>query len=58
MSPLHQRPNGVDKIIRDSVELRAQLLRTVEGLESFIAKFSEAIEQDEGTAEDEAHGQQ
>jgi hypothetical protein len=47
MSPLHRRPNGVDKIIQDSAELRAQLTATVEELERFVAEFTKEIELEE-----------
>jgi uncharacterized protein YeaO (DUF488 family) len=47
MSPLHRRPNGVDKIIQDSTELRAQLTATVEELERFVAEFVKEIELEE-----------
>lgn len=50
MSPLHRRNASVDKLIKDSAQLRAQLTATVAELEKFVEQLSQELEEQEPEA--------
>lgn len=48
MSPFHAHNHSIDKLIKDSAELRGKLSATVEELERFVSEFAKEIEAEEG----------